>query len=301
MKGVFSPSEGQDPCPSYKVYGIIGIIIMLVAQTLAMHQVPAITVFLTPIAWTGYILCVDAAVFKRRGDSFIHTRRTQFLAMLPISIACWMIFELYNLHLQNWRYFTAETPMTQAVIACWAFATIFPGILETSELIDTLLNGNKATPRHGKKVGRRKLYSYVVVGVILLATPLLVPTGVAQYLFGLVWVGFVFLLDPLNHVLGMRSLFNEREQGRIDKVVSLFVSGTICGFLWEFWNYWATTRWVYTLPFPSMPRIFEMPLIGFVGFLPFAVECYVMYYFVLRVVKRVAYRAGLPIKTATLG
>ena len=301
MEGVQSPSEELDLRPSFKRYGIIGIMIMLVAQTLAMLQVPAITVFLTPIAWTGYILCIDAAVFKRRGDSFIHTRRTQFLAMLPLSIACWMIFELYNLHLQNWRYITAESTMTQAVIACWAFATIFPGILETSELIDTLLNGTKAAPRHATTMGRVKRYSLIAIGVIFVATPLLVPTGVARFLFGLVWVGFVFLLDPLNHVLGVRSLFNELEQGRIDKVVSLFLSGAICGFLWEFWNYWATTRWVYTLPFPSMPTIFEMPLIGFAGFLPFAVECYVMYYFFLRVVKRMAHRVGLPIEASTFG
>ncbi len=297
MEGVFNRSGKQEPRPQFKMYGIIGIMIMLFAQTLAIYQVPMITVFLTPITWTGYILCIDAAVFKLRGASFIHTRRTQFLAMLPLSIACWMIFELYNLHLQNWRYITAESTMIQAVIACWAFATIFPGILETSELIDTLLNDNKAAPGHATKVRRAKLYSLIAIGVIFLATPLLVPTGVAQFLFGLVWVGFVFLLDPLNHVLGVRSLFSELVQGRIDKVISLFLSGTICGFLWEFWNYWATTRWVYTLPFPPMPRIFEMPLIGFVGFLPFAVECYVMYSFFLRVGDRVAHRVSLPIKS----
>lgn len=56
MEGVQRPSEVRTPRPSFKKYGIIGIMIMLVAQTLAMLQVPVITVFLTPITWTGYIL-----------------------------------------------------------------------------------------------------------------------------------------------------------------------------------------------------------------------------------------------------
>lgn len=53
MEGVQRPSEVRTPRPSFKKYGIM---IMLVAQTLAMLQVPVITVFLTPITWTGYIL-----------------------------------------------------------------------------------------------------------------------------------------------------------------------------------------------------------------------------------------------------
>jgi hypothetical protein len=45
--------------------------------------------------------------------------------------------------------------------------------------------------------------------------------------------------------------------------------------LWEFWNYWAHTKWVYTVPILPQIKIFEMPFLGFFGFGPFALECYV--------------------------
>jgi hypothetical protein len=59
--------------------------------------------------------------------------------------------------------------------------------------------------------------------------------------------------------------------------VALLASGAICGVLWEFWNFWATTRWTYTLPYLGDAKLFEMPLVGYLGFPPFALECYAMW------------------------
>jgi len=55
------------------------------------------------------------------------------------------------------------------------------------------------------------------------------------------------------------------------------VSGLVCGVFWEFWNYWATARWLYIFPILQGWKIFEMPLPGFLGFPAFAVECFVMF------------------------
>jgi hypothetical protein len=60
----------------------------------------------------------------------------------------------------------------------------------------------------------------------------------------------------------------------------LLVAGLICGFLWELWNFWALSKWVYTVPFFEKAKGFEMPFLGFLGFAPFAVQAYVMYNFI---------------------
>jgi hypothetical protein len=57
-------------------------------------------------------------------------------------------------------------------------------------------------------------------------------------------------------------------------------AGMICGLLWEFWNFWTKSKWIYTVPFVGDIKLFEMPILGFLGFAPFALECYVMYNFV---------------------
>ena len=59
-------------------------------------------------------------------------------------------------------------------------------------------------------------------------------------------------------------------------MIKLITAGLICGILWEFWNFWALTKWIYTVPFFEDLKLFEMPLAGFFGFPPFTVECYVM-------------------------
>ena len=64
----------------------------------------------------------------------------------------------------------------------------------------------------------------------------------------------------------------------------------MCGLLWECWNYWARTKWVYTVPVPPDIKIFEMPLAGYLGFPVFAVECFVMYVCVRRLFWRGSWR-----------
>jgi hypothetical protein len=65
--------------------------------------------------------------------------------------------------------------------------------------------------------------------------------------------------------------------GRRSRFYSRLISGFICGWLWEFWNYWAAAKWHYIFPMFQQWKIFEMPAPGYLGFLPFAVECFVMY------------------------
>ncbi len=72
--------------------------------------------------------------------------------------------------------------------------------------------------------------------------------------------------------------------------------GATCGFLWEFWNYWAAAKWTYDLPFLGPLedyRYFEMPWVGFSGFLPFALECWVVYQTVLLIAGRLLPRRRL--------
>ena len=107
--------------------------------------------------------------------------------------------------------------------------------------------------------------------------PLAVPAEVAAYLFAPVWAGFIFLLDPLNRRMGLPSILGDFMVGRRGRFYSLLLAGFFCGWFWEFWNYWASAKWHYIFPMFHQWKVFEMPLPGYLGFLPFAVECFVMY------------------------
>jgi hypothetical protein len=118
----------------------------------------------------------------------------------------------------------------------------------------------------------------------MLAWPLIWPS---RYLAAPVWLGFVFLLEPINVRLGGESLYSDFRQGDGSRFTNLISSGFLCGILWEFWNYWSRAKWHYTVPIMEQVKIFEMPLPGYLGFPAFALECFAMYVCVRAVIVRV--------------
>jgi hypothetical protein len=77
---------------------------------------------------------------------------------------------------------------------------------------------------------------------------------------------------------GRHSWLGALAAGDASLVLALLTSGLVCGLLWEFWNYWALTRWTYSVPYVGGVKLFEMPVLGYLGFPPFALECYAMYH-----------------------
>ena len=83
-----------------------------------------------------------------------------------------------------------------------------------------------------------------------------------DYLAAPVWLGS-FSLDPLNARAGEESILGDWRGGGPGRLVNLLIAGLICGLLWEFWNYWGGTKWIYNVPILPNVKIFEMPILGF--------------------------------------
>ncbi|RLA95220.1 MAG: hypothetical protein DRG25_00750 [Deltaproteobacteria bacterium] len=229
-----------------------------------------------PFAWWSYILMVDGIIYRIQGNSLIISRTPEFLVMIPWSVSIWLIFEMYNLRMENWYYVNIIDHQWLRWSGYFiSYSTVLPGIFETTELLECLGLYSKAKTK-ARVVSNLHFPVFYLIGVLFLLLPLFFP----RYCFPLVWLGFIFLLDPINYIHGSPSLIREWEEGHPRKLLLLLTSSLICGFLWEFWNYWAQSKWIYTVPFFDELKIFEMPLAGFLGFPPFAVECYVIYNFI---------------------
>ncbi|MEW5723577.1 MAG: hypothetical protein AB1896_10760 [Thermodesulfobacteriota bacterium] len=255
-----------------RYHGLIGLALFLVSETLMLAGVRPFTLWFYPLAWWSYIFLVDQVVYQRKGDSLWVSRRREFLLLVPMSAGVWMIFEGLNHYLGNWQY----VGIVREAWLRWpgyfiSYGTVLPALFETTELLETTGLFRKAQVRP-LPVTTAWYLPFVAVGALFLYLPLLWP----RYFFPLVWGGFIFLLEPLLHGRGGRSLMREWEVGRPRTFYLLLTAGLICGGLWEFWNFWAVSKWVYTVPLVGWLKVFEMPLLGFGGFPPFAVECYVM-------------------------
>jgi hypothetical protein len=192
--------------------------------------------------------------------------------MLSVSALYWYLFEWYNLVIQNWLYINTPPEkwigITMKVVS---FATVIPALYETAELVSALIGSRKSFRASPLIPGSRPVFSLILLsGLLLSLLPLLLP----KLFFWSVWLGLFFLIDPINDRLGRPSILREWQEGDLRRSVVFLTAGYICGFFWEFWNYWAYTKWIYTVPVPDMPHIFEMPILGFLGFGPFGLETF---------------------------
>ena len=256
-------------------YGLAGLVGLLSGEILVVAGIQPVAIYATPIAWTCYILLADAAVLAMRGHSRLHDAPGQFAGVALLSVPLWLVFEAYNLRLQNWTYAGVPQAWPLALFGyAWSFATITPGIFETADLIECF---GWFRPAESITFSRVVRWGMVLFGATCLLLPLILPQTMARRLFVLVWIGFIFLLDPINYQLGLPSLIDEFHQGRRSRFYALLLSGFVCGWLWEFWNYWAAAKWHYIFPMFQQWKIFEMPIPGYLSFFPFALECFAMY------------------------
>jgi hypothetical protein len=234
----------------------------------------AILQYLYFFAWYPYIVFLDGLLLRIRGRAWLLNRPRDFLKLFFWSTTVWLVFEALNLVLKNWGY-VAVVPVGWLRWSGYAlaFATVLPGVLLTAEVLEALrvFQGVKG---RAFNLGAWQTGS-LVVGVALLVFPLVWP----DYIFPLIWGAFFFLLDPWCDLMGRPSLIAGFAAGERRQHLNLLVAGLVCGVWWEAWNWFAISKWVYTLPVLNCFKVFEMPLPGYLGFPPFALECAVMYNF----------------------
>ena len=277
--------DTASPKTRFAPYGYAGIAIIIAAEVLLFGGNQLVGQWFTPIVWTGYILFVDALVFKLKARSLLLTDRLEFVIIAVVSIAGWWLFEFYNaprFWKSNlglwWHYHDLEpNPYLRRVGYDWAFATIFPAMFETAALLRaSVFSRRSERVSISIQPSRLTLGLMFAGGAVGALVPLIFPS---VWCAPVVWLAFIFLLDPLNARRGWPSITGDLARGDWRRLWSLLASGLVCGGLWEFWNYWSLSKWTYTVPYFGNVKIFEMPVLGYLGFPPFAVECWVIYIF----------------------
>lgn len=249
------------------------------------------------IAWWCYIVGLDDLNRRLSGRSLLRDRPGHFAWLCAVSVAWWTLFEALNLRLGNWYYVMSHPDRaTRWASGVVAFATVLPGILETLVLLERL--GWPASVRvRPLRWGPAQDRVCVALGVVCFVLPLLL----SDVFFPLTWGSFVFLLEPWNRRHARRSFLRDLEGGEAGALCRTLLAGLVCGVLWETWNFWARSKWIYTVPGFDRLKLFEMPVLGFLGFPPFAVECLVVVRWLAAMGERLRSRLGRAWRPAALG
>jgi hypothetical protein len=194
--------------------------------------------------------------------------------MLWWSAVIWFLFEAINFRLQDWYYvFLPASRLERWIGITVSLATVVPAVLLPERLLDRLgvwhdlrLRSFTLEPRHLEIAGW--------VGWGLLAAVLVFP----RYLYSLTWGAVWLIAEPLLYRRDpAHSLFADIAGGSWGRIARLMAAGLFAGVVWESFNAMARGRWIYTVPFLERLKIFEMPLIGFLGFPFFALEVWSLY------------------------
>jgi len=231
--------------------------------------------------WVGYNLVVDAFNWTRTGTSLLTRSRPAYLGLFLLSIPGWWLFEFLNLYVQNWHYILNRPvgDFEYAVRSSIDFSVVIPAVLSTAEAWSSFPFLAGLSPWTGVTVTPKRLAVCLLLGIGMLVAVITLP----RYCFPLVWVSLYFIFDSLNRMMGVPSLLGFMEQGNGRPVVALALGALTCGFFWEMWNFYSLPKWVYTIPFVDFFHVFEMPLAGYLGYLPFGLEVFALYVLMIEV------------------
>lgn len=231
--------------------------------------------------WLGYCLVVDAWVWRRRATSLWTRGRGNFVGLFAASVPIWWLFELINERTSNWFYLgrSGFTDLEYVLLASLSFSTVVPAVFGTAELIGTCGWIRSLTPKRSIVVPG-PWWAPTLAGLVFLALCLTWP----RYFFPFVWLSLFFVVDPLNRRRGRPSIFQQLSDGDWRTAICLGGGALTCGTFWEMWNFYSYPKWQYQIPFVDFLRIFEMPLLGYGGYVPFALELFALYHLMAGVV-----------------
>ena len=282
------PKENlRNPRPMLAPHGWAGVLLIALAWPLNWTLPGLRTQFLFFPLWLGYTLLIDALVVRRRGSSIFKRSPKDFVLLFVYSAPAWWLFEAFNIRTHNWQYLGGEhfNWVTYFVLTTLSFSTVMPAVFETAELVRSagwmrhLSDGPRLRPTRSVRL------IMFGIGFAMLALSMIWPSRLYPFLWGSAFL----LAEPINASRGRGLVLAYLRRGDWRPVMALAIGTLVCGFFWEFWNYYSYPKWTYHTPGVEFLHIFEMPLLGYLGYPPFGLELYAL----LRLITPRAPRLGL--------
>jgi hypothetical protein len=261
----------------FPLWGWAGLFILVAGWVLAWTRFSWFSDFQThtfTIPWIGYIILVNAFTHMRSGRSMITLQTGYMIRLFLFSAVFWWYFEFLNQFVKNWYYVNEETlsRVEYFLFATLPFATVLPAVTGTRDLLRTfpyLYAGLDDFIKVKIKYPTRTGYAAALSAVTGLTFIGLWP----DYMFPMLWIGPLVLLASVILVIRGGNVLPDLAQGDWRNIYLLALSAVVCGFFWEMWNFYSLTRWEYAVPLVDRFRIFEMPVLGYAGYLPFGLQC----------------------------
>jgi hypothetical protein len=254
----------------------LGILSWILAWTRFAWFKPVQLYTFTPL-WLCYITTINALTFHRTGRCMLTHDTRFFLSLFPLSATFWWFFEYLNRFVQNWWYTCGEnlTPVQYFIAATLPFSTVLPAVLSTEEWLATSPRKTAGLENFIPiRISKPKTIAWITLATS--GTGLFFIARFPDYLFPLLWVAPLLVLMAFQKLGNRPPFFPEVRTGDWRRIYRLCLAALICGFFWELWNWHGLAKWIYSIPYVDRFHLFEMPILGYAGYLPFGLECAVI-------------------------
>lgn len=251
------------------------ILLIAGAWTLLLVDVEPVPTWFYVFVWYPTLVLLDRVAHRLDGRPRLLSGSGRLASLFGWSAVIWLLFEAANFRLENWYY----VQLPRAAVERWigillSFATVVPALLLAARLLEALGVGRRWRTAP-VRIRAWELAAAQSVGAALGALALLWPERFFPVIWGAVWL----LVDPVVYRRRAQwSLLGDLARGDWGRIGRLMLGGAGIGLLWEFYNYWARGKWIYTVPWLEQLKLFEMPPMGFLGFPLFALEAWALYH-----------------------
>jgi hypothetical protein len=212
-----------------------------------------------------------------KGRCLLMNRPRFFLALFPLSSIFWWFFEYLNRFVQNWHYLGVENLSATEYIfhASLCFSTVLPAVQSTEEFLASFPRLAAPLKNWQPLISQKpQLWGWLI---LILAVPSLAGISIyPDYLFPMLWLAPLLIIVGVQTVCREDTIFRDLPRGDWRALWLPALAALTCGFFWEMWNLKSLAHWEYSVPFVQRFHIFEMPVLGYGGYLPFGLECMVV-------------------------
>ena len=278
LKGGTKVNSSPSPCTfTFPWWGWFALVVMLVGWVLAWTRFEWFAAFQRypyVIHWAGFIVLVNALCVKRCGRSPLTHHTGPFLLTFPASILFWWFFEYLNRYVWNWYYVGVPgiSATEYVLFASLCFSSVLPGVTSVAALLGTFRCFSDDVYAGMAKVNVRSGASLAVMFVL----SLIGLTGIVfcpQFAYPLLWISPLMVFILVQIALREQCVLDTLATGNWSLVFRFAIASLVCGLTWETWNYYSMAKWIYAVPYVHRFQVWEMPLVGFGGYLPFGMEC----------------------------
>jgi hypothetical protein len=263
----------------FPLYGYLAIVYVLAMWAISWNRFSwfeSLQLHSFSFLWLGFIVIANAFLKRRNASSLFEKETLSYILVFPLSAGFWWLFEYLNRFVQNWYYQAVSQLESQQYVwfASIGFATLLPSVWVMKEIVESyfeLPSENEAV----FSLNSGQCFDLAVIGIASSFGALLLLPLYPQALYPFVWVLPITLFGSYSIALGHLGSGLLVDKLFLARCSFWALASLFCGLLWEMWNYHSFAKWIYHISYVDVFKVFEMPLLGYFGYLPFGLCCWI--------------------------